>query len=127
MKATNSEIKQNRQSMREAGETVKILLSEMKQELRRGRSYSPRLVKAMKNYRCCGFNCNKIIKKGNRHYMKMPHHPADSWWRACSIKCCATAVYVYSSNEIAVYTIRKNYKIAEDIDPKKLGYRVLYN
>ena len=127
MQATKSEIKQNRQSMREEKMTVKLMISEMKQELRRGRNYSPRLVKAMKNYRCCGFNCKKIIKKGNRHYMRMPHHPADSWWRACSVKCCATAVDVYSSNEIAVYTITKRHKIAEDLDPKKLGYRVIYN
>jgi len=127
MKATESDKKYHRAEMRDEETTLKEQIKEVKENLRRGSFYAPKLVKAMKNYRCCGFNCIKIIKKGNRHFMKMPLHQGDSWWRACSIRCCANPTYVSDSSDIQLLKITEKHKIAKDLNPKKLGYRVLYN
>jgi len=76
-----------------------------------------KIVVARKDYRCCGYDCQKIIGEGTKHFTTLPEHRMDSWWKACSLKCAINAESIQSSNEYVV-TVRPYHKLSKNVvDP----------
>ncbi len=75
-----------------------------------------RILEAKKNYRCCGFDCRKIIAKGTKHYSSFPKYQADSWFKACSFKCAVNAEVIHDSNDYVILKINSKHKLARNAE-----------
>jgi len=109
------------QRKRDTLKGIAVAKRQLKLNKKFGRSYDItgiRILEAKKNYRCCGYNCPKIIAKGTKHFSTQPKYPMDLWWKACSLKCAINADPIQDSNDYVLLRITSKHKLAKDVvDP----------